>query len=268
VASSPSALRPRAFESPLDLLGSVGGSVFLHLAVLLSLVFAEWCRGPEAPLVDPRNVMTVQAVSLPKQTTALPQRAERTPDPVAGAPTKTETPPPPPTASDMVVHKPDAPKPQGEVVDRSKERQAALDQARKAALLKDLSAPIGSEDRQATDPDGSDAPTLYGGSGQGITDKELAAWVNACRAAIIPNWTPLPSTLAANPGYVVILEVKVEADGSIDTPRVLKGTGDSSFDQSARNAVLKTGRLPPPPAKWRNSVAQGTQITLMASDKR
>ena len=268
MAATSSALQPKAFESPIAMLGSVSGSVFLHVAVVVSLLLGEWCRSDSTPLIDTRNVMTVQAVSLPKQTTRLPQKAERTPDPVAGV-TRPDAPPPPPTASDMIIHKPDAPKPEGDpVVDRTKERQAALDQARKAALIKDMSAPIGTEDRMATDPNGSDSPTLYGGSGQGITNPELSAWVAASRQAIIPNWTPLPSTIAAKPRLEVHLLVKVAADGTISDPEVLKSSGDPSFDRSALMAAIKTARLPAPPANYRGSVAKGAQITLMASDKQ
>jgi TonB family protein len=267
MAATSSALQPKAFASPLEMIGSVGGSVFLHVAVAVSLLLGEWCRADDSPLIDTRDVMTVQAVSMPKQTTRLPQKAERTPDQVAGA-VKSESTPPPPTASDMVIHKPDAPKPEGDpVVDRTKERQAALDQARKAALLKDMSAPLGTEDRMATDPNGSDSPMVVGGVGQAMPP-ELQAWVAACRGAIIPNWTPLPSTIAAKPRLEVHLLVKVAADGTLSDPEVLKSSGDPSFDRSALMAAIKTARLPAPPANWRGSVAKGTQITLMASDKQ
>lgn len=266
--ATPSALRPRPFRPTWE----VGASLGIHALLAATLIVTEYVSRPEEPLVDMSKVMMVQAVALPKQTTRLPDKPMRTPDPPKSQPTPEPVPtapPPPPTASDMVLHKDDAPKPPESEPskDRTDDRAALLNQMKREQLLRDASAPIGPEDKVQTSPDGVDPADAIMGSGIGTPmDPELARYISACRSAILPNWTPMPATVAANPGYQVHLLVEVRADGSIGEPKVVKGTGDPTFDRTALTAVLKTGRLPPPPAKYAASAAKGVYITLAARD--
>ena len=261
-----SALTPIPFRPTWE----VGAALGVHV-LLAGMLWAQdvWFT-PDAPMIDPSDVMQVQMVALPKQTTRLPDKPMRTPDPPKGAPTEAPTPPPPPTASDMVLHKDDAPPDKGQEKppdDRTKEREELLKKMQKDQLLKDMSAAIGPDDKVQTSPDGVDPADAILGPGSGKPmDPELARYVSQCRQAILPNWTPLPATVSAHPDYLVAIFVEVSEDGALGTPTVVKGTGDASFDRSALMAVIKTQRLPPPPAKYRDSAAKGVQITLSARD--
>ncbi len=243
-------------------------SVGMHLALLAVALFAQHCGPDPAPLIDMSKVMQVQAVALPKSTSAMPDRPTRTPDPPKGASTAADAPPPPPNASEMVIHKDDAPKPKGEDKprDRTNDREALLNAARREALVKDPNAVLGDVDRTRTDPNGVDPKDAIFGAGTGSMDPELARYIAACRAAILPNWTPLPATIAARPDLKVEIVVIVTEQGRMGDSQVYTSSGDSGFDRSAVLALAKTGTLPAPPARFRDSASQGVLITLAARD--
>lgn len=245
----------------------VGASLLLHALVAGAIFVGQYLSPEPKPLIDPSKVMQVQAVALPRSTSNMPDRPSRTPDPPKGAETA-DTPPPPPTASDMVIEQDDAPKPKGAdtAQDRTDARQALLNAARREALVKDPNAPLGDVDRTRTDPNGVDPKDAIFGVGTGSMDPELARYISACRTAILPNWTPLPATLQAHPEYSVQLLVPVGADGKLGQAELVQGSGDASFDRSALLAVMKTARLPVPPARFRDSAGQGVLITLAARD--
>lgn len=264
-----SALRPRGFRPTWE----VGASLGLHALLAAALFVGERLLNADSkPLIDPSQVMMVTAVALPKQTTRLPDRPTRTPDPPkAPTPEPSPTPPPPPTASDLVLHKEDAPKPSGapeSPPDRSQDRDELLREMRKQQLLKDMSAAVGDVDRPRTDPNGVDPEDAILGAGVGVPmDKEAAAWWSKTRPLVWANWTPLPAIIAAHPEYVTVIRVKVGADGTLSDAEIAKRSGDASFDNSARLAVLKTGRVPPPPAKFAEAWAnEGTQLAFPAKD--
>lgn len=265
----PSALRPTRFRPTWE----VGASLGVHALLVAALIVGEVLTRPEdRPLIDPSQVMMVQAVALPKQTSRLPDRPTRTPDlPKVAAPEASPTPPPPPTASDLVMHREDAPKPAGDPEaspDRSNEREELLRQMAKQQALKDMTAALGDVDRPRTDPNGVDPEDAILGAGTGAPmDKEAAAWWKKAQAALWSNWTPLPATVAAHPEYMAVVQVKVSAEGVLSDPEVVRSTGDASYDRSAVLAVLKTGRVPPPPAKFAEAWAsQGTWIAFPAKD--
>lgn len=270
------------------LLPQLLGSALVHLGVgLVVLLVDRFWPETTTPLLQPEDVIHATAVTrLPKQTTRMPEKATRTPDPPApeAAPTPAppppptgapEAPPPPPRSSDMVLQKESAQPKKGAPEaapapkDRSADREALLREQRKAALLRDASAAIGPEDRVATDPNGVDPSEATIGSGVGAPmDPALSRYIESIRAAVIPNWTPLPSVVAAHPEYQVVVQVSVSADGSLGPPKVVKSSGDAGFDRSATNALLKTGRIPPPPARYQATAARGVQFVLYAKDKQ
>ena len=270
-APSSSALNPRAFRPTWE----VGASLGIHALLAAALFIGEYMTRPDSkPLIDPSQVMMVSAVALPKQTTRMPQRATHTPDPPqvkAPTPEASPTPPPPPTASDMVLHKDDAPKPPSqpeEAPDRTDDREAALREMMKQQALKDMSTAVGDVDRPRTDPNGVDPQDAIFGSGIGKMDKEAAQWWGKARPLIWANWTPLPSTVSAHPEYATQVKVKIAADGTLSEPEVYKGTGDSSYDRSAVLAVIKTARVPPPPEKFAEAWAsQGTVLIFPAKER-
>jgi TonB family protein len=269
-------------------------SLWLHFIVAAVLVLFDKCAPPSPePLFKPNEVMTVQIASAPRLQAARTQRAERAPDPVTAptpepVPEPTPAPTPPPTTSaDMVLQQeedtpdpvetpepepvpeppPDEPAPppaQEEPPDNSQDRLALLEQMREGEVSPD--APLGTTDRQEASPDGVEGASANP-IGIGEADPVLAAYILACREAILPNWTPLPSLIAEHPEYEVIVQVSVDRDGSLGSPKIVRGSGDASFDRTAIMAVIKTRKLPPPPDAWAPSAENGVQIRLAAKDK-
>lgn len=278
-SASLSGASPHAPGSRPRLGWELGASLGLHLLLAAGILIGSWLKPPSKPLFDPDQVMIVSAVALPRQMGAMPDRPSRTPD-VAGAPQEAppadapqgsdaET-PPPPTSSDMSLRDPTAPEVKGQdkPQDRSQDRDALLRQLQRENLVKDPGAPLGPTDTPRTAVDGVDwDQAIFGTGGEGINDPELARWKVAVETAIRGNWTPLPSTTAAHPEYVVYVVVPIAADGKVGTPEVYKGTPDSGFNRSAIMAVMKTGRVPAPPAKWKDSTQLGVVLEFPAKAK-
>lgn len=261
VHSSPG--RKRSFKPTWE----VGASIGVH-GVVLILVWAGQSCSTHTPLFDPKDVMAVQAVALPKANKRMPDRATRTPDPPKGDSVAAKAPPPPKTASDMALRKQKAKKKQG-APNRSTDRAELLNKLKREALLKDASAALGRTDRVQTDKDGVEPDqAVIGPIGAGRMDPELARYVADCRSRILPNWNPLPAILAANPDFSVVVSVEVNASGGLGTPTIIKGSSDPSFDRSAISAIVRTGSLPPPPPRYASSAAKGVMITLSAADLR
>ncbi len=246
----------------------IAASVALHAVLFGAVLVGSGLGADDGPLIDPHDVMIVSAVALPKQTGRMPDKPMRTPTPPQGeAPV---TAPPPPQSSDMALHTPDTPKPEGkaEPRDRSADREALLNAAKRAALV-DAAAPLGPEDHTRTSPDGVDpADAILGAGGAGINDPDLARWKVSVEAAIRRNWTPLPATVSAHPDYVVYVVVPIAANGKLGSPKIYQGTDDSSFDRSALMAVMKTGRVASPPEKWQASTTAGVVLEFPAKEKQ
>ena len=245
----------------------IGASIGVHLLVVGLLALGQLME-PEAPLFDPNDVMTVQAVALPKANTRMPDRPTRAPPP------QRVTPPRPrlrPRHRPRVTWRCErrTPRRRRGVADRSADRSELLNRLKRESLLKDATAALGTKDRVQTAKDGVDPKdAVIGPIGAGRMDPELARYVSQCRDRILPNWKPLPAILAAHPEYKVVVSVSVGQTGQLGSPTVVKSSSDASFDRSAISAVVRTGRLPPPPAKYAASAAKGVMITLSAADLR
>jgi len=247
----------------------IGASIGIHM--LIGGVFAVGQMFDRSDhLFDPKDVMAVQAVALPKANNRMPQRPTRAPDPPKGEPTvaKTKAKPPPPTASDMALKNKKATKKRG-APDRTDAREKLLNKIKREALLRDATAALGTKDRVQTAKDGVDPKdAVVGPIGAGRMDPELARYVRQCRDRILPNWKPLPALLAAHPEYQVVVAVSVGTTGVLGKPRVVKSSSDASFDRSAISAMVRTARLPAPPARYAASAAEGVMITLSVADLR
>lgn len=229
-------------------------SAVLHGVAFSVIALVGTCGGESRPpLITQDQVMMVDMAGPAKQTTALPQRAERTPDPVSGAQTATE--PPPNERSDLAFKTPDAKDTKGQKADTDELRKLQQELARQAAL-KDLTAPLGTTDRMRTDPNGSSEA----GTGSGaLGDPELARWGEKVKKLVLPNFHPLPSLCGGNPRLEVKVRVIVDGTGRpVELPTVQKPSGSSSFDEAARGAVERAGNLPSPPARY----AAGLDTTL------
>ncbi len=219
--------------------------------LLFSTVAIAKCSSSEEPLFKAEDTIQVALAGPPKNDTQMPQLAERAPTAPKAAPTP-PTNQPPPNPSDLAFHTPDAPAPEGDPL--ADARQRAIDALRRQQALQDLSAPIGKEDRLASNPEGSEEAGTQATSG--VNDPELARWVKACEAAVRPNWHPLPSICAANPRLEVIIQVDIDGEGRLTSrPDVRKSSGNLSFDEAARRAVESAGKLPKPPDRFADGMS-------------
>ncbi len=282
------------------------GSVVLHGALAILLANSKGCM-PEITQPKPVtkvNVVTLGSIKKSKVPDRA-SRKERSKPPTPPTPAKKVTEPAPqpkptveaPKPSEMMIPKEEPPKekeqpkkaeppkekpkdkqpekekPKKESKPTEKEkpkkpsREELIRKAQKEQLLKSLqNAPVGPKDREATSQEGTDK-TLAGLPSATPSDPILAQYVSDARAKILPNWAPLPTIVEAHPEYEVIVQVIVLADGTLKSPKVIKKSGDASFDAAAIRAIYRTGSLPPPPEKWKSSAAQGILITLAAADK-
>lgn len=253
----------------------------VHCGLILVLFFANSCSHTPTFIQPPVTMVT--AISTPlKQTSAMPNRPtkakvpkEKSSEPKPDKPKVESKPDPKPDALQHQKEEPeevlppdeeDEETPDVEEPNNDDEREALIRELARENLLDDFTAIEGDVDRPPTALDGTDSPTL-GQLGSGNADPELAAYIQRCRNALIKNWTPLPTLLETHPEFQVTIEVNVNAEGKMTNPRILLSSGDNSFDQAAIMAVHKTGSLPAPPDKWKDSASAGVQITLAAADK-
>ena len=264
---SQSTLQPASFRPTWEIAASIG----VHLLLVCSVWASSFIERDTETLFPPETVMEVAAISvLPKSTTSVPQRRERTPDPIRGLDAP-EAPPIPPTASEMVKHAPQAKsKGKTKATNLQQTREKLLNKARAEALLKDMTAAVGETNRTETAPDGVDpSEAILGPIGATRLPPELARWHNRCKQRLHANWTPLPSTVSAKPEIVTKVKVDFRATGETRNPRVVKSSGDVGFDRSAVMAFHKTGPLPPPPARYAAQAERyGLTFTFPARDKR
>lgn len=224
-----------------------------HALLFAAVGLVGQCTAAPEPLFAADEVLIVEMAGALPRTSRMVQKAERTPDAAVGA-LQAPAPPPEPAAPDALRFKtPDAPPVKGDpAADRAREQ--LLNELRKQAALKDLSAPLGDEDRAAASPDGVEGAEYTGGSGR-PTDPELAAWVAKARQKVGDNWHPLRSLAQSNPTLTVEVAVPVDGDGRIvGEPTVRKSSGNASFDEAGRRAVLQTGTLPPLPGPYAGGI--------------
>lgn len=227
-------------------------SAAVHVLAFAIVVLARCGAQDGAPLFKPEDVMVVEMSGPPANATRMPQKAERAPDPVAGAREPTVAEPPPPKQSDMAFQTPDAKVAEGDPK-ADLERDRLIADMRRRALLENLDAPVGTTDRAATSPEGTgDVGATASG---GVRDPELARWVAECKRRVGANWHPLLAIVQQNPNLSVVVRVDVDASGQkTNTPEIAQPSGNASFDEAARRAVDMTPSLPPPPARFTEGV--------------
>jgi outer membrane biosynthesis protein TonB len=222
-------------------------------ALLFAVVLVARCGGEPKPLIKPEDVIMVAMDGPAKQVTAMPQKAERAPDPPSGAEPQVE--PPPPNPSDMAFHDKDAPKPKGDP-DKEKtdaKRDQLLAEMRRKALLDNLDAPVGKEDRAATSPDGTSSEG--GTASAGVNDPALAKWVREAHNLLQQNFHPIPAYCEANPKLKAVAKVPVAGDGRLDgDPVISVSSGNPSIDAACLRAFTLTPRFPPTPPNRPNGL--------------
>jgi len=258
----PSSLLSTTRLHPVD----IGGSVLVHGFLASLLAFAKICAPETGPLLSPDEVMEVKMVALPRSESALPDRASRAPRPSSGAPESSA----PPLAPDQkTIPSPDAERPEGQTLtDHSDARQALMRDLRRKQLVDALSdAPVGPEDRSATDPDSPFSSDMVIGWGTGeMGDPELARYAVELRQTVTPHWSPLPRLLAEHPDLYATVGVILDDEGRVKKAEIARSSGFSSYDESCLRAVRKAARLPLPPPKFAELASQGFGIGFRAQD--
>ena len=149
--------------------------------------------------------------------------------------------------------------------DKGEEKKKEEDKKKRAEERAKRLAALGEKNREETSKDGTEDSSSNGSSGP--IDAVLGKYIEQCRQEILSNWNPLPTLIEENPDLQVVLEVQIDANGTLSKPVIRQSSGNSSFDRSAIIALRKTKKLPIPPTKYQSSAAGGIIITIAAQDK-
>jgi colicin import membrane protein len=105
-----------------------------------------------------------------------------------------------------------------------------------------------------------------GGAGMGggqVVPLEVMAYNKLILARIKEAWR----WYDPNSPLITQLTFKIEQDGVVNTVRIVKGSGNDSFDESVQRAIIKASPLPPPPARfYAEYYAPGARITFDPRD--
>lgn len=221
---------------------SLGGHALVGLGMVAASVLGGLIPACDrGPMIDPNDVMVVEVLEImPKQSTAMPVKAARAPDPVQGTPDPPAE-PTPPVKTDSQLVAPDAQQKEGvEEKPDGPTRDEIMRELRRKEALAALENPTGPEDRLETHADGAEGAS---GTRMSNGDPLLAAYVPKFRAAVLPNFNPIQT----DPGLRTVVLVTVDASGTILDVKVKTSSGSISFDASVRAALQRTGSVPPPP---------------------
>jgi TonB family protein len=231
----------------------LGGASFVGLGMLITLLIhgailglAYWSQiGSEPPPEATRDLMVTQLVVLgkPREKFWLP-RIVQPPKPKVEQPSikvadDPNTPTPPPK---------EAPKPEDK--DVNKDLRNALKRAQALARA-----------AAEEEAEGSATGSAQGTATQAQQGDEYATLVHN---AIKNHWTAPAGLLndAQLASLVADVRVRIADDGTLENPRLQKGSGNDLFDDSCVQAVKATGKVPPPPAAVRAKFQRGLLITF------
>ncbi len=250
-----SVLVPERQGLALPVLLALFGHVFL---LGMAVVMAD-CRSQRDPIIDPTEAMVIDFTVLPRSKSSMPEKASRAPRP-SGKDTQAPPRDVPDEVSDLKVRQPDAPEAQG-APDRSADRSTIM----RSLLMKQLaeevdeSAPLGTVDRQASDPD-SDSEVGIGSGTPGLNraDPEYARYAAELQALFKGNFRPLPTIAMSNPDIEVLVRVRFDLDtGEVIDFSIEQSSGNASYDSAATRAVQGITEVPLPPKKFRSEFRSG-----------
>jgi hypothetical protein len=197
-------------------------------------VFAWYAHAaPAPPTLVSRDLMVTRLVALgkPRDKFWLPR---------IPVPPRPQAPPPSIKVTDDMLAQAapkEAPRPEDPEV--STEMRRALERARKLA---ETSAPEEPPEGSLT---GSTAGTTANAS-------EGDAYATAIYEAIRKNWVvPTGLSLGAVAALASEVRVAVSGEGALLEPALSRSSGSDLFDDSCVQAVMMTGKVPPPPAHLR-----------------
>lgn len=233
----------------------VVGAAVGHVAVIGGMLAVSFLMSllspPPAPMIDPDDTMEVAVVSMAKSK-GLPTLASHAPR-ASGAPTPSDV-APPVQQSDLAFQDPKQPdpKPRG-TPDNPTQMNELMEELARDAALANLDGPEGTEDRQATSPDGAE-----GGSGTALGAND--PYAAALRKAFDPVFQPLPALRGK--GLVAKVLIKANAQGRVLETSLKKSSGNASWDRAAMAAAQALETIPPPPPERVAAVAAGFALAF------
>lgn len=235
----------------------VTASGALHLLAAGALWIGGAWSDPTPPLINPDDVMMV-TMAMPKSPDAMPHRAERAPRPAAAPPRPDPIPAPPdpsPPPDELATPSPAPPDPsppsEPSPADLDAQRRRLMDM-----LDEDDDAPLGTEDRQASSPDGIEGAS--GSDASALGDPAYAAYIGKVRQLFLPEFRPIPALKGQ--GLSTHVFVRTDDHGRIVQRRVARSSGNPSWDQAALAAVHAVDTLPIPPDDYRARMKAGYTI--------
>lgn len=238
------------------LLGFFGCSLLMHVgAVVSGLAMTALYAGlgaliPQCNSEEPEfEVLEVSMVALPKSERNVPDREARV---KAASGQEAPTPEPPPIKeSDLVIQQPEPPPDPGNA--EEVRRQQIIEDARKR-MLEDLeNAPEGTQDRNASDPNGQEDLDMAVLGAGAMGDPEVALWKAKVMHVVMPHFHPL----SAPAGTDCLVNIRVDPEtGKILSAEVKEPSGLLQFDAAAERAVQDTGSIPLAPEKYREMFAK------------
>ena len=218
---------------------SLGG----HAVAAAALLLAGWLRTDAQPVIDPEVVIeaTLESPAAPTFA-AVARSATRTASaPIRDAASTTPT----PTAAFPAAPWTDGAHPEapGTEVPAQPAASAAAPETPSALDAAWDEAEAGPKNQAAASPtvDANSTATTVWGAGKG--SEAHARYVALVRRILHEHF----AKPAAEAGATTTIEFTIDGSGRITAPRVAKSSGDTTFDDAARLAVISTGSVPPPP---------------------
>jgi hypothetical protein len=255
------------FNELLMLVGTSIAAALGHVALLgvfMLLSMVPFCSvAPPAP----EEIIQVSLVSLAKSDSAMAQmdvRVASAPAPVdTQAPAPEDAPglvdegtadPAPETSSDLSFQQPDVKEAKG---DPDRTRQTARDEALNKLRRDNMLAALGSAESTAGDPNSTSSESINLG-GVGISDPELARYVDGIRKTFLANFNPLPTIASSNPDIAAQITVRINVEtGRVESWAWTRRSGNPSWDGACERAVEAVAQVPPPPAKYKDKFLGG-----------
>jgi TonB family protein len=105
------------------------------------------------------------------------------------------------------------------------------------------------------------APTAAQPSASAHLSTKGDQWATEVHDAVKTNWQP-PGDIPNTELQALVTEVliRVQADGTLEQPVLRKPSGNARFDEACMQAIVRTGKVSPPPAFMSTMATRGVII--------
>lgn len=240
--------------------GSFGASLFLHLGLVFTILFAPSGKPVKIDLDSP--IMTLTQVTIgaagPKATAPPPAAPKPAPAPPPPAPAATAEAVPVPKIEEVQKQAEDPPKPKpAKEAPKEPEKTGPTDEELLTAALAgaqtDAKSPPKVSGGQSildaalssagTDAKAEKTVTGEGGDGIGI----VGTYADSIISRVRPHFTIRPHTDSRV--YVVVVLLEIAEDGNLLKATVKAPSGDPLLDANVLRAIREAGKFEPPPSR-------------------